>query len=164
MRSLFFILSEKSEVDDLRIFKIFLLVLLNFVLFGCNKVQKNINSSDSDIKATEKVDFDLSSMKPNMVYAQVFDMLVSPETYENKIIRMKGNFEIYDASEFMGKSYAVIIYDALACCQQGIEFRYDFGENFPEKGSEITVTGKFVLSEIEPGISYNFVQADFVEF
>ncbi len=103
-------------------------------------------------------------MNPNMVYAQVFDMLVSPETYENKIIRMKGNFEIYDASEFMGKSYAVIIYDALACCQQGIEFRYDFGENFPEKGSEITVTGKFVLSEIEPGISYNFVQADSVEF
>ncbi len=148
----------------MRIFKIFLLIFFSLVLFGCNKVQKNINSSDLEIKTTEKVDFDLSTMKPNMVYAQVFDMLVSPETYENKIIRMKGNFEIYEASEIMGRSYAVIIYDALACCQQGIEFRYDFGNNLPEKGSEITVTGKFILSELESGISYNFVQADSVEF
>ncbi len=163
MRSLFFILLEKLEID-LRIFKIFLLIFFSLVLFGCNKVQKNINSSDLEIKTTEKVDFDLSTMKPNMVYAQVFDMLVSPETYENKIIRMKGNFEIYEASEIMGISYAVIIYDALACCQQGIEFRYDFGNNLPEKGSEITVTGKFILSELESGISYNFVQADSVEF
>lgn len=146
----------------MRTFKIFILIMLNFLLFGCNKIQKNADSAGSTEK--ENVDFDLSAMKPNMVYAQVFDMLVSPETYENKIIRMKGNFEIYEASEFMGKSYAVIIYDALACCQQGIEFRYDFCDAMPEKDSEITVTGKFVLSEIEPGLSYNFVQADSVEF
>ncbi len=146
----------------MRAFKIFMLIFLNLVLFGCNKIQKNADSENYSEK--EKVDFDLSAMKPNMVYAHVFDMLVSPETYENKIIRMKGNFEIYEGSEIMGKSYAVIIYDALACCQQGIEFRYDFGNNLPEKGSEITVTGKFVLSELESGISYNFVQADSVEF
>lgn len=146
----------------MRIFKIFVLIFFSLVLFGCNKVQKNVDSLDYTEK--EKVDFDLSKMKPNMVYAQVFDMLVSPETYENKIIRMKGNFEIYEGSEIMGKSYAVIIYDALACCQQGIEFRYDFGDNLPEKGSEMTVTGKFILSELESGISYNFVQADSVEF
>ena len=146
----------------MRTFKIFVLIFLNLLLFGCNKIQKNVGSENSTDK--EKVDFDLSTMKPNMVYAQVFDMLVSPETYENKIIRMKGNFEIYEASEIMGKSYAVIIYDALACCQQGIEFRYDFENNLPEKGSEIIVTGKFVLSELESGISYNFVQADSVEF
>lgn len=146
----------------MRTFKIFVLIFLNLLLFGCNKIQKNVGSENSTDK--EKVDFDLSTMKPNMVYAQVFDMLVSPETYENKIIRMKGNFEIYEASEIMGKSYAVIIYDALACCQQGIEFRYDFENNLPEKGAEIIVTGKFVLSELESGISYNFVQADSVEF
>lgn len=146
----------------MRTFKIFVLIFLNLLLFGCNKIQKNVGSENSTDK--EKVDFDLSTMKPNMVYVQVFDMLVSPETYENKIIRMKGNFEIYEASEIMGKSYAVIIYDALACCQQGIEFRYDFENNLPEKGAEIIVTGKFVLSELESGISYNFVQADSVEF
>ncbi len=143
----------------MRVIKFLLLIFFSLVLFGCSKVQKN-----GDSVKKEKVDFDLSTMKPNMVYAQVFDMLVSPETYENKVIRMKGNFEIFEGSEIMGKSYAVIIYDALACCQQGIEFRYDFGDNLPEKGSEITVTGKFILSELESGISYNFVQADSVEF
>lgn len=158
----------------MRIFKIFTLIFFSLILFGCNKVQKNADSLSSPEKTSdsiesdsvkkEKVDFDLSVMKPNMVYAQVFDMLVSPETYENKVIRMKGNFEIYEGSEIMGKSYAVIIYDALACCQQGIEFRYDFGGNLPERGVEMTVTGKFILSELESGISYNFVQADSVEF
>lgn len=158
----------------MRIFKIFTLIFFSLILFGCNKVQKNADSLSSPEKTSdsiesdsvkkEKVDFDLSVMKPNMVYAQVFDMLVSPETYENKVIRMKGNFEIYEGSEIMGKSYAVIIYDALACCQQGIEFRYDFGDNLPERGVEMTVTGKFILSELESGISYNFVQADSVEF
>lgn len=153
----------------MRIVKFLLLIFFSLVLFGCSKVQKNgdslkLSENLSDSVKKEKVDFDLSTMKPNMVYAQVFDMLVSPETYENKVIRMKGNFEIFEGSEIMGKSYAVIIYDALACCQQGIEFRYDFGDNLPEKGSEITVTGKFILSELESGISYNFVQADSVEF
>ncbi len=153
----------------MRIIKFLLLIFFSLVLFGCSKVQKNGDSlklaeKSSDSVKKEKVDFDLSTMKPNMVYAQVFDMLVSPETYENKVIRMRGNFEIFEGSEIMGKSYAVIIYDALACCQQGIEFRYDFGDNLPEKGSEITVTGKFILSELESGISYNFVQADSVEF
>lgn len=158
----------------MQIFKIFTLIFFSLILFGCNKVQKNADflsspektsdSIESDSVEKEKVDFDLSVMKPNMVYAQVFDMLVSPETYENKVIRMKGNFEIYEGSEIMGKSYAVIIYDALACCQQGIEFRYDFGDNLPERGVEMTVTGKFILSELESGISYNFVQADSVEF
>lgn len=128
---------------------------------GCAKSEKNEKTNGS---GSEKVDFDLSKMNSNMVYAQVFDMLVSPETYENKTIKMKGAFEIYDASEFMEKSYSVIIYDALACCQQGIEFRYDFGGALPEKGTEITVTGKYHVVELDSGISHNFVQADSVEY
>ena len=65
---------------------------------GCAKTEKNEKTNGS---GSEKVDFDLSKMNSNMVYAQVFDMLISPETYENKTIKMKGAFEIYDASEFM---------------------------------------------------------------
>ena len=145
----------------MKFFKIAVIFAVSLAFFGCGKAEK---SGVSVASSKEKIDYDLSRMKPNMLYAQVFDMLVSPETYENKTITMKGSFEIFEASEIMGKSYSVIIYDALACCQQGIEFKYDFGENIPEKGSEITVTGKFVVSELEPGISYNFVQADSVEF
>lgn len=150
----------------MKIFRFALLFAACLAFFGCAKNRKeDFSESAADEKPKkEKIDYDLSNMKPNMIYAQIFDMMVSPETYNGKIIKMKGSFEIFEASEIMGESYSVIIYDALACCQQGIEFKYDFGENIPEKGSEITVTGKFIVSELESGISYNFVQADSVEF
>ncbi len=150
----------------MKIFRFALLFAACLAFFGCAKNRKeDFSESAADEKTKkEKIDYDLSNMKPNMIYAQIFDMMVSPETYNGKIIKMKGSFEIFEASEIMGESYSVIIYDALACCQQGIEFKYDFGENIPEKGSEITVTGKFIVSELESGISYNFVQADSVEF
>ena len=150
----------------MKIFRFALLFAACLAFFGCAKNRKeDFSESAADEKPKkEKIDYDLSNMKPNMIYAQIFDMMVSPETYNGKIIKMKGSFEIFEASEIMGESYSVIIYDALACCQQGIEFKYDFGENIPEKGSEITVTGKFTVSELESGISYNFVQADSVEF
>lgn len=150
----------------MKIFRFALLFAACLAFFGCDKTRKEDFSESAANEKTkkEKIDYDLSNMKPNMIYAQIFDMMVSPETYNGKIIKMKGSFEIFEASEIMGESYSVIIYDALACCQQGIEFKYDFGENIPEKGSEITVTGKFIVSELESGISYNFVQADSVEF
>ncbi len=145
------------------------LFLLSVIFCACDKKSIKKDELNKDSTAIEqqkesKVDFDLTKMSSKMVYAQVFNMLVSPETYENKTIRMKGNFEIYEASEIMPQTYAVIIYDALACCQQGIEFRYDFKGNVPQKTSEIIVTGKFLVTEIEPGISYNYVQAESVEF
>lgn len=150
----------------MKIFRFVLLFVACLAFFGCAKTRKeDFSESAADEKTKkEKIDYDLSNMKPNMIYAQIFDMMVSPETYNGKIIKMKGSFEIFEASEIMGEAYSVIIYDALACCQQGIEFKYDFGENIPEKGSEITVAGKFIVSELESGISYNFVQADSVEF
>ena len=150
----------------MKIFRFALLFAACLAFFGCAKNRKeDFSESAADEKPKkEKIDYDLSNMKPNMIYAQIFDMMISPETYNGKIIKMKGSFEIFEASEIMGESYSVIIYDALACCQQGIEFKYDFGENIPEKGSEITVTGKFIVSELESGISYNFVQANSVEF
>ena len=150
----------------MKIFRFALLFAACLAFFGCAKNRKeDFSESAADEKPKkEKIDYDLSNMKPNMIYAQIFDMMISPETYNGKIIKMKGSFEIFEASEIMGESSSVIIYDALACCQQGIEFKYDFGENIPEKGSEITVTGKFIVSELESGISYNFVQANSVEF
>lgn len=150
----------------MKIFRFALLFTACLAFFGCAKNRKEdfSESAANEKPKKEKIDYDLSNMKPNMIYAQIFDMMVSPETYNGKIIKMKGSFEIFEASEIMGESYSVIIYDALACCQQGIEFKYDFGENIPEKGCEITVTGKFIVSELESGISYNFVQADSVEF
>ncbi len=112
-----------------------------------------------------KIDYDLSSMNANMVYAEVFNMMAEPEIYDEKTVRMKGKFAAYPNSPTAngGTAYAVIITDALACCQTGIEFKYDFGGKLPKEGDEITVTGRYVTAFLSGDIAYNYVKADSVE-
>jgi hypothetical protein len=108
-----------------------------------------------------KIDYDLTEMNSNMVYSQVFDMMIEPEIYDDKLIKMRGNFALYPNSPTAngGTAYAVIISDALACCQQGIEFKYDFGEKLPKEGDIITVTGQYVSAIMSDDIVYNYVKA-----
>ena len=86
---------------------------------------------------------DLSDMNANMVYAEVFAMMTSPEEYLGKTIIMTGICNRYTDINTGEDYYACIIQDATACCAQGIEFRLPEGEAYPEMGTEITVTGTF---------------------
>lgn len=128
--------------------------------------QNEATSAKASVEADgTKVDFDLSEMNSNMVYSQVFNMMIEPEIYDDKVIKMRGNFAIYPNSPTAngGTSYAVIISDALACCQQGIEFKYDFGGNIPKEGDIITVTGVYVTAILPGDMVFNYVKADSVE-
>ena len=112
-----------------------------------------------------KIDYDLSEMNSNMVYSQVFNMMVEPEIYDDKVVKMRGNFVAYENSPTAngGTSYAVIISDALACCQQGIELKYDFAGKLPKEGDIITVTGVYVTAMLPGDVVFNYVKADSVE-
>ena len=112
-----------------------------------------------------KIDYDLSEMNSNMVYSQVFNMMIEPEIYDDKVIKMRGNFAVYPNSPTAngGTSYAVIISDALACCQQGIEFKWDFGDKLPKEGDIITVTGVYVTAFLSDDTVFNYVKADSVD-
>ena len=111
-----------------------------------------------------KIDFDLSEMNSDLVYASVFQMMIDPDTFANKVIKMRGNFVTYPSSTIAGgKTYAVIISDALACCKQGIEFHYDFGGKEPKDGDIVTVTGTYTCDVLPGEIFYNYVKADSVE-
>ncbi len=91
--------------------------------------------------AAEGIDLDLTALSANMVYSEVFYMMVTPENYIGKTIKMAGPFvDFYD--ETMDKRYfACIIRDATACCAQGMEFiltdDYTYPDDYPEDGSEI---------------------------
>lgn len=92
-------------------------------------------------------DVDLSDMSSTMVYAQVYDMVTSADSYTGKSVRAKGEFS-YFKDEATGKEYfAVLIKDATACCAQGIEFVLEgdkkYPDDYPELGKEITVSGTF---------------------
>lgn len=57
-----------------------------------------------------------------MVYATVYQMMVEPEQYEGKTIRIDGIYYI-SKDEATGNTYHFcVIKDALACCAQGLEF------------------------------------------
>lgn len=135
-----------------KIIAIILVLVLALSFVACSKnSDKNDNSnSKTTTKATEttteakSVDLDLTQLSSTLIYSEVYNMLITPDDYKGKIIKMKGLFNQY-TDEQTGKTYnAVIIPDATACCQQGLEFELSdkTNPNF-EQGTEITVVGIF---------------------
>lgn len=139
---------------------------------SCN--QKNKNSVSFDLEnlpsqkelsqesepVSEQVDLDLTQMNANMIYAEVFNMLIEPENYENKNIKISGYFNVFTNENTNEKYYAIIIPDALECCQQGLEIVW-LGEHspdeYPTQGEKITIIGRYTIRELENGITYNYL-------
>ena len=127
-----------------------LVLALSFVACSKNSDKNDNSNSKTATKATEttteakSVDLDLTQLSSTLIYSEVYNMLITPDDYKGKIIKMKGQFNQY-TDEQTGKTYnAVIIPDATACCQQGLEFELQnkTNPNF-EQGTEITVVGTF---------------------
>ena len=114
-----------------------------------------------------KIDLDLTKMSATMIYTTIFDMLVMPEDYVEKNIKVKGWFETYTDPYSGELYYAVVVPDATACCQQGLEFvwpgDHTFPTDFPNPGDDITITGLYKLTETD-GVTYNYLEANSVEF
>ena len=111
-------------------------------------IEDTISGAENVRDTDETVDYDLTQMSSDMVYATVYQMMVTPEEYEGKTFRIDGNFyaTYYEATK---KYYFYcIIQDATACCAQGMEFIWDDGshiypEEYPEDNAEIVVEGTF---------------------
>lgn len=99
-------------------------------------------------KISGEVDYDLTAMSNDMVYATVYQMMIDPDAYIGKTIRMNG---LYYASYYEKTAqyyHYCIIKDALACCTQGMEFVWDDGshsypDEYPVENAEIVVQGIF---------------------
>ncbi len=94
-------------------------------------------------------------------------MLVMPEDYVEKNIKVKGWFETY-TDPYTGEIYyAVVVPDATACCQQGLEFvwpgNHTYPDDFPKPGEDITITGLYKITETD-GVTYNYLEATSVDF
>ena len=118
---------------------------------------------EDDIEIEDEVDndsdeiIDLTVMSATMVYSVVYDMVTDPSSYEGRMIKMDGIFDVY-TDERTGKNYyACIIQDATKCCSSGIEFELEeeriYPDEYPDNGSFITVSGVFETYE-EDGILY----------
>lgn len=117
--------------------------------------------------APSKVDLDLTKMSATMIYSTIFDMLVMAEDYIDKNIKLSGWFETYTDPQTGEMYYAVVVPDATACCQQGLEFvwkgNHTYPDDFPKPGEDITITGIYKLIETD-GVTYTYLEANSVEF
>ena len=130
---------------------------------------KGKSSKSKSKTSSNKIDIDLNNLNANVVYSQVFLMMTEPDKFIGKRIRMSGQFNVYAAEEGnpsgVTEYYAIIIADAQACCQQGIEFvwpGHTYPDGFPEVKSNASVTGIFEVYE-ENGKKYCRLVADSVE-
>lgn len=106
-----------------------------------------ITTSGASSNNTGDIEIDLTTMSANMVYTQVFCMVMEPDEYIGTTVKMAGTFVHFYDEEKDKHYFACIIQDATQCCAQGIEFEpgdeYVYPDDFPEDGSEICVTGVF---------------------
>jgi len=109
------------------------------------------------------VDVDLTAPSSTMVYAEVYNMLLSPDDYRGKIIKMRGPYYADYYDETCQYYHFVVIEDASACCAQGLEFiwagEHIYPDDYPEDGEIIEVTGIFDSYE-ELGEQYFYIAAD----
>ena len=112
--------------------------------------ESTVNPLLPELKPTNKdgIDYDLTAMDGDLVYASVYQMMVEPELFEGKVIKVSGR---YYASFFDPNNryyHYVIIEDAMACCAQGMEFVWDDGshvypDEYPKDNSYVEVVGTF---------------------
>ncbi|MFV0242542.1 MAG: hypothetical protein ACK5H4_21220 [Lacrimispora sphenoides] len=110
-------------------------------------------------------DIDLTKLSSTMVFSEVYNMMISPEEYMGKTIKAEGIFQVYQDSN-NNNFYALVIADATACCQQGLELIWDgdltYPDDYPDENSEIEITGVY-QSYIEEGNTYYYVQVNDVK-
>ena len=118
-----------------------------------NATEEKINDDtvkttpDLSVEKSGKIDIDLTALSSTMVYSEVYYMMMTPEDYIGKSVKMDGIFSVYHDEAADKYYFACIIQDATACCAQGIEFElqgdYKYPDDYPDEGTEICVSGIF---------------------
>lgn len=146
----------------------FFLIMMMISLFSCKKAKTvvvNVDTSKADLDALSadisKIDIDMTKMSVTMIYSQIFNMLIMPEEYENKTIKVSGAFEVYPNENGEIDCFTLTVMDATACCKEGLDFiwlgDHTYPDDYPEVGDEITITGKYKTFENEDGITRSYL-------
>lgn len=110
-----------------------------------NKKAENVGGENQ-----KDIDYDLTEMNSDMIYATVFMVVQDPESYAGKTFKIYGNSYTFPTTEGKSMTHYCLIKDALACCAQGLEFiSSNSDENYPDDGDEIVVTGTLESYTVE---------------
>lgn len=124
-------------------------LILGIILFTVGCGEKGSEPLKNDVvESAETIDYDLTSMGSDMVYATVYQLMTNPDEYIGKSIRMEGNYSAIWYEPTAKYYHYCIIQDAMACCAQGMEFVWENGsyvypDEYPQENQKIVVTGVF---------------------
>lgn len=113
-----------------------------------NEENKKVENVGEENK--KDIDYDLTEMNSDMIYATVFMVVQDPESYAGKTFKIYGNSYTFPTTEGKSMTHYCLIKDALACCAQGLEFiSSNSDEKYPNDGDEIVVTGTLESYTVE---------------
>ena len=163
------------------LFIISILFLMSLLLAGCAKngafggennspapPEQSANNSPKNEEQKNEVsiggvDVDLTALSSTMVYAEVYNMMTSPDDYMGKTIKMSGPYYASFYDETGSYYHYVIVEDASACCQSGLEFiwkgEHNYPNDYPADQTKIEVVGVFESYE-ELGQTYYYLSVD----
>ena len=136
-----------------------------------NESNTNEDSTEAESESVKKdgeVDYDLTVMGADMVYATVYQMMIDPKSYIGKSFKIRGNYySSYSKDKDVYYDFCMIK-DAAACCAQGLELlwadeKMNRHENCPEEDTLVTVEGVFETYEEGPNTYGRIKDAKIVE-
>jgi len=136
-----------------------------------NENSTNENSTEAESESVKKdgeVDYDLTVMGADMVYATVYQMMIDPKSYIGKSFKIRGNYYSSYSKDKDVYYHFCMIKDAAACCAQGLELlwadeKMNRHENCPEEDALVTVEGVFETYEEGPNTYGRIKDAKIVE-
>ena len=136
-----------------------------------NESNTNENSTEAESESVKKdgeVDYDLTVMGADMVYATVYQMMIDPKSYIGKSFKIRGNYYSSYSKDKDVYYHFCMIKDAAACCAQGLELlwadeKMNRHENCPEEDALVTVEVVFETYEEGPNTYGRIKDAKIVE-
>ncbi len=130
-------MKKTTKILSVSVIVCLLLSLVLLTACGNDEPEKtNTGKRYANQDNTVTIDVDLTTLSSTMVYAKVYDMTVTnPKQYLGKTVKAKGPYSPN------GSYHYVVIADATACCQQGIEFIWNGHSSYPKKNEEIEIVG-----------------------
>ena len=136
-----------------------------------NESNTNEDSTEAESESVKKdgeVDYDLTVMGADMVYATVYQMMIDPKSYIGKSFKIRGNYYSSYSKDKDVYYHFCMIKDAAACCAQGLELlwadeKMNRHENCPEEDALVTVEGVFETYEEGPNTYGRIKDAKIVE-
>jgi len=90
---------------------------------------------------------DLTALSDTIRSAELANITASPNNYLGKTIKIDGTYQVQYFEPTNQYYHGVLVVDAAACCQQGMEFKWNgehkYPDDYPQVGTQIELTGVF---------------------